>query len=68
MVTKDKKVWEIATNENGEEFAIMSESEYRRDVYRLYKMQNGEWVKTSQSEDPSTFEELIFGGQNVKTE
>lgn len=53
-MTKDKKIWEIATNENGEEFAIMSESEYRREVYRLYKMQNGEWVKTSQSEDPST--------------
>nr|DAT69615.1 MAG TPA: hypothetical protein [Caudoviricetes sp.]DAT69737.1 MAG TPA: hypothetical protein [Caudoviricetes sp.] len=65
MVTKDKKVWEIATNENGEEFTIMSESEYRRDVYRLYKMQNGEWIKTSQSEDPSTFDELIFGGQDV---
>lgn len=65
MVTKDKKIWEIAMNESGEEFAIMSESEYRREVYRLYKMQNGEWVKTSQSEDPSTFDELIFGGQSV---
>ena len=64
MVTKDEKVWEIAVNENGEKFAIMSKSEYHRDIYRLYKKQNDDWVKISQSEDPSDFDDLIFGERN----
>lgn len=65
MVTKDEKVWEITVNENGEMFAIMSKSEYHRDVYRLYKRQGfDDWVKVSQSEDPSDFDDLIFGERN----
>lgn len=64
MVTKDEKVWEVAVNENGEIFAIMSKSEYHRDTYRLYKKQDNDWVKVSQSEDPSDFDDLIFGERN----
>lgn len=64
MVTDDEKVWDIAVNENGEIFVIMSKPEYHRDVYRLYKKQEDEWVEISQSEDPSDFDDLIFGEGN----
>ena len=51
----------LCTNNNGEKYQITSKSELYRFEYYLYKETKDGWVKVSTDEDPSKFDDIIFG-------
>ena len=61
MSIKNEKSWMLCTNNNGEKYQITSKSELYRFEYYLYKETKAGWVKVSTDEDPSKFDDIIFG-------
>ena len=61
MSIKNEKSWMLCTNNNGEKYQITSKSELYRFEYYLYKETKDGWVKVSTDEDPSKFDDIIFG-------
>lgn len=61
MSIENEKSWMLCTNNNGEKYQITSKSELYRFEYYLYKETKNGWVKVSTNEDPSKFDDIIFG-------
>lgn len=61
MSIENEKSWMLCTNDNGEKYQITSKSELYRFEYYLYKETKDGWVKVSTNEDPSKFDDIIFG-------
>ena len=61
MSIENEKSWMLCTNNNGEKYQIASKSELYRFEYYLYKETKDGWVKVSTNEDPSRFDDIIFG-------
>lgn len=61
MSIENEKSWMLCTNDNGEKYKIASKSELYRFEYYLYKETKDGWIKISTNEDPSEFDDIIFG-------
>lgn len=61
MRIENEKVWMLCINEKNEKYQITSKSELYRFEYYLYKETKDGWIKISMNEDPSEFDDIIFG-------